>query len=112
MSQFHQLLQNGRIILDAPPVEGDLESLPGLGVARLLHAGEVVRVLEADLAFALGVPLEALDEVVGQTGEFVLAEVQNRVLLVQVLAELDAQIAHPLLDILNLILRLRRQMKT
>ena len=50
--ETHQLFQNGGVFLQAARVEGHFQLVAGGGVARFLHAGEVVRVLQTHFALA------------------------------------------------------------
>lgn len=50
--ETHQLFQNGGVFLQAARVEGHFQLVAGGWVARFLHAGEVVRVLQTHFALA------------------------------------------------------------
>lgn len=118
--------------LFAAGVEGLLQLLPGFWDEAFLHGGEVMRILQGDFQL-LSVLLQRAQEVLGEAAwnqhvqclhtkeenqvrlsggsqsggltQFVSAEGQSGGVLVQVLVEIDAQVAQLLLDGLDLLLQ-------
>lgn len=107
----HQLLQDGTVLLLAAAVEGLLQQAARLGYVALLEQREVVWVLEGDLELAILRLLQRVQEVLGEPAQLLSREGQEGRVLIQILVEVDAQQAQPLLDALDLLLCVLREVE-
>src|SRR5699024_9451277 len=97
-------LPEQRGVLVALVLVGDHHLLPDLRVLRVLHGREKVRVFEGqpELAFILTLALlQFTQDVLGDAVELLTSEPDTTILLVEVLLELNANLAQTLLNLLE-----------
>mmetsp|Transcript_24142 Transcript_24142/g.60446 ORF Transcript_24142/g.60446 Transcript_24142/m.60446 type:complete len:262 (-) Transcript_24142:423-1208(-) len=88
-----------------------LETCTNRGIFHILEAGQYIGILHGHLV-EITLLAEALQKVIGHTGELLTGEQHSARIFVQVLLELDAELREPLLDGLHLFALLGRQCET